>query len=192
MIAGTSRLLARIGGVLLLVSALLISGEIVARKLLGSSWNVATELSGYALAIGSSFAFADALLSRAHIRVDVLYRKLPRPLRAVLDLLSMASLAFLGVMLAWRIFDVVAESHRLGARENTTLATLLAIPQGLWFLGVAWFALVALWLAIRTGSALLRRDTEAAQHIAGPAGIEEELAEAMADARARLGRASLQ
>ncbi len=188
MIVGASRLLARLGGALLLASALLISGEIIARKLLGSSWNVATELSGYALAIGSSFAFADALLARAHIRVDVLYRTVPRPVRAALDFLSMASLALLGLVLAWRIFDVVAESYRLGARENTTLATQLVIPQGLWLLGVAWFAVVAIWLSVRTAAALVRRDVASAQRIAGPAGIEEELAEAMADASARLTR----
>jgi TRAP-type C4-dicarboxylate transport system permease small subunit len=188
MIAATSRLLSRIGGALLLASALLITGEIIARKLLGSSWNVATELSGYALAIGSSFAFADALLARAHIRVDVLYRTLPRPVRAVLDLASIASLSLLGLMLAWRIFDVVAESVRLGARENTSLGTLLAIPQGLWWIGIVWFAFVAVWLMVRTAVALLRRDLDTAQHVAGPAGIEEELAEALADANTRLAR----
>ena len=115
MIEATSRQFARAGGVLLLAAALLISAEIMARKLFGAGWNIATELSGYALAIGSALAFADTMLARAHIRVDVLYARFPRPARMLLDLLSATSLTLFAFMLAWRVFDVVAESWRLNA-----------------------------------------------------------------------------
>lgn len=190
MIAATSRQFARAGGVLLLAAALLISAEIIARKLLGAGWNIATELSGYALAIGSALAFADTMLVRAHIRVDVVYARCPRPARMLLDLLSAASLTLFAFVLAWRVFDVVAESWRLGARENTTLATPLVIPQGLWWLGIAWFTLVAGWITLRTAAAIMRGDAAAVRALAGPPGIEEELDEALADARRRQGGAA--
>lgn len=185
MIASISRQLARLGGVLLLASALLISAEIIARKLLGAGWNIATELSGYGLAIGSALAFADTMLARGHIRVDVLYARFPRPMRIGLDLAAAASLALFALVLAWRVFEVAEESFSLGARENTTLATPLVIPQGLWWLGIVWFAFVACWITLRTAAAIVRGDAAAVRALAGPAGIEEELDEAMADARRR-------
>ncbi|MCC7281227.1 MAG: TRAP transporter small permease subunit [Acetobacteraceae bacterium] len=190
MIAATSRQFARAGGVLLLASALLISAEIIARKLFGAGWNIATELSGYALAIGSALAFADTMIARAHIRVDVLYGRFPRRARMLLDLLSAASLALFALMLAWRIAEVVAESWWLDAHENTTLATPLVIPQGLWWLAVLWFTFVACWITLRTAAAVARGDAAAVRALAGPPGIEEELDEAMEDARRRqAGRA---
>ena len=190
MIEATSRQFARAGGVLLLAAALLISVEILARKLFGAGWNIATELSGYALAIGSALAFADTMLARAHIRVDVLYARFPRPARMLLDLLSATSLTLFAFMLAWRVFDVVAESWRLNAHENTTLATPLVIPQGLWWLGLVWFTLVAGWITLRTAAAIVRGDAAAVRALAGPPGIEEELDEALADARRRQGGAA--
>jgi TRAP-type C4-dicarboxylate transport system permease small subunit len=188
-LVAVSRAMSRVGGVVLLASALLVGVEILGRRLVGVSLNAATELSSYGLAIAASFAFADTLLHRAHIRVDVAYRWFPPLGRAVLDLASAASLALFGVMLAWRGGEVALESLRLGARENTSLATPLAWPQGVWTLGLAWFAFVALAVLLRAAHALVRRDLDGVSRIAGPAGIEEELEEAVADAETRLAGA---
>ena len=188
-IAAVSLAMSRIGGMVLLASAVLVSAEILARTLLGVSMNVATELASYGLAVAASWAFAETLLHRGHIRVDVLYRRFPPLGRAALDLVSAASLALFGALLAWRTLGVLLESARLGARENTPLATPLVIPQSLWVAGVAWFALVALVVALRAGAALARRDAATVARVAGPAGVEEEFDEALADAEARLGAA---
>jgi TRAP-type C4-dicarboxylate transport system permease small subunit len=187
VLATVSRALSRLGGFVLLASAFLIGGEILSRKLLGASLNMATELSSYALAIAAALAFGDTLLHRAHIRVDAAYRLFPPFGRSLLDVASAASLAALGILLAWRGAEVALESLRLGARENTSLGTPLVWPQGIWAAALGWFALVATVVALRAARALARRDLDTVAQLAGPAGIEEEVESEMADARARLG-----
>jgi TRAP-type C4-dicarboxylate transport system permease small subunit len=189
-LAAVSRVMSRAGGVVLLTCAVLVGVEILSRRLLGVSPNMATELSSYGLAIASSFAFADTLLHRAHIRVDVAFRWFPPFVRSLLDLASSTSLALFGCLLAWRAAEVALESLRLGARENTALATPLVWPQGLWTLGLAWFALVALIITLRTAHALARRDLDTVSRLSGPAGIEDELEDAVGDAEARLSGAA--
>lgn len=184
--------MSRVGGTVLLGCALLVSVEILMRTLLGVSMNVSTDLASYGLAVAASWAFAGTLLHRGHIRVDVLYRRFPSGGRAVLDLVSALSLALFGALLAWHALGVALESARLGAYENTTLATPLVLPQTLWVIGIFWFALVAAVIALRAASALARHDAAAVARIAGPAGVEEELDEALADAEARLAGATEQ
>lgn len=188
-IATVSLAMSRVGGLVLLACAVLVSVEILARTLLGVSMNVSTELASYGLAVAASWAFAATLLHRGHIRVDVLYRRVPPFGRALLDLVAAAALALFGALLAWRALGVLLESARLGARENTPLATPLVVPQAFWVAGIAWFALVALVVALRAAAALARRDAATVARIAGPAGVEEELDEALAEAEARLAAA---
>ncbi len=186
VLAATSRALSRLGGVILLGSAFLVGGEILSRQVLGTSLNVATELASYALAIAAALAFADTLLNRAHIRVDVAYRLFPALGRSILDVASAASLAVVGGFLAWRGAEVALESLRLEARENTTLGTPLVWPQGIWAAALGWFTLVAIVVATQAARALVRGDLDRVSELAGPAGIEEEVESEMADARARL------
>ena len=74
------------GGALVLLAALLIGIDVLMRKFLNRSIGGADELAGYALAIGTAWGLAAALLDRAHIRIDSLYVLLPQKLRLALDL----------------------------------------------------------------------------------------------------------
>src|SRR3546814_8483156 len=90
------------GGALTILAAIVIGVDVVLRKTLALSVGGASELSGYVLAIGSSWGFALALLDRAHIRIDTLYVLLPTRICAALDLLDLVvMLAFAG-LLAWQ------------------------------------------------------------------------------------------
>jgi TRAP-type mannitol/chloroaromatic compound transport system permease small subunit len=66
------------GGLLILAAALLVSVDVILRKLANTTLGGADELSGYALAIGSTWSFAFVLLARGHVRIDALYQHLPR------------------------------------------------------------------------------------------------------------------
>src|SRR5688572_6292745 len=85
-LARASKWLSRAGGVMLLLAALLVSVEVIARKLLLLPFNAGTELAMYSLAVGASFAFANTLLEKAHVRIDIIHRLLPQEGRVVLDL----------------------------------------------------------------------------------------------------------
>lgn len=189
-IANVSRLMSRTGGLFLLMAACLVSFEILARKFFYMRFGVGTELSTYALAVGASWSFAHALLQRAHVRIDVLRRPLPDAVRKALDLLALTSLVAFGLILSWHVWGTVRTSWDLGARENTPLGTALVIPQAMWFWGIVWFTLVAAIETVRAGLALARRRTGSFYRIAAPLGVEDELDEALAKARAGLERDS--
>ncbi len=126
-----SVLLARIGGALLVATALLVSVEVLLRKAGIVAFSVGSELSSYALAIAATWSFALVLLLRGHVRIDIVSESLPDGPRAFVNLLAVASLAAVGAVLSWSAFETVATSLRLGTVSTTTLAVPLWIPQGL-------------------------------------------------------------
>ena len=71
------------GGALVAISALLISVDVLLRKVFSTSLGGASEISGYVLAVSTTWALALALLDRSHIRIDSLYMLLPTRLSAL-------------------------------------------------------------------------------------------------------------
>lgn len=140
---------ARLGGAAILASAVLVSLEVLFRNLGVGIRLHSFELTNYAFAVAVAFAFAYAVTQRAHIRIDVLYQLMPVSVKAILDTLALLLLAILSTGMAYYAWKVVAHSARLGARPNTILDIPLALPQGLWALGLTWFALVTVALTLR-------------------------------------------
>jgi len=147
--AGISRAGAIGGGALLLIAAVTICIDITLRYAFAWTVGGADELSGYALAIASAWGFSSALLSRSHIRIDTIYVRVKSRLRAVLDLASLAALVFFMGLVAWHAWGVLRQSWVSGSRSQSELETPLAIPQALWFLGLAFFVAVAALLLAR-------------------------------------------
>lgn len=185
-IASISLWISRAGGFLLLIAALLVSFEVLARKVFLLSFNVGTELAMYSLAVGSSFAFANALLEKAHVRIDVIHRLLPDKAKAALDILAMLAIAGLASVLAYYAGDTAITSLNMGARENTPLGTPLALPQGLWFVGIFWLAFVAFQRALQAFAASARGNIEKVFEIAGTTEADAEVTEAISFANERL------
>jgi TRAP-type C4-dicarboxylate transport system permease small subunit len=139
-----------VGGALLLIAALLICVDIFLRYGFALTIGGADDLSGYALAIASAWGFSAALLSRSHIRIDTVYVRVgSRIARAVLDLLSLACMALFGALLAWHGWGVFHLSYVSDSHSQSAIEMPLAIPQGLWFAGLAFFVAVALLLMAR-------------------------------------------
>jgi TRAP-type C4-dicarboxylate transport system permease small subunit len=90
---GFSTNLALIGGLMLIASAVYVSAEVLGRRFFGFSLGGANEMSSYALAISSAWAFSYAVYERAHIRIDAAYQLGSPAVRAFIDVLSMAALA---------------------------------------------------------------------------------------------------
>ena len=67
-----ARASAWVGGIALMGSALMISIDLLLRRLFGFSMGGADEIAGYVLAVVSAWAFPIALLKRSHLRVDIL------------------------------------------------------------------------------------------------------------------------
>ena len=176
-----SRIVVWAGGALTLASVLLISFDVLARKFLGFNTGGADELSSYAFAISTSWSLAFATLQRANVRVDVLYQMLPLRVSALLDWISLVALGVFMTYLTWYAMDVVAASWVQQSAANTTLATPLWIPQGLWFIGLVWMCIVLALMLVRASTALVTGDVKAVNALCGVRSAQEEADEEAAN-----------
>jgi len=180
-----SLLLSRIGGGMLLATALLVSAEVLLRKSRIVVFSFGTELSTYALAVGASWAFAHVVFERAHVRVDVVSQRLPNRPRACFDIVAVASLALVGLVLTFGAWGTFASSLSYGTTSNTTLATPLMIPQGMWLFGIAWFTFIAIYRTMGASLAFVRHDLAEVSRIAAPPSAEDKATEVASGARSR-------
>jgi len=147
---GISRVGAIAGGAMLLVASILICIDITLRYTLSITLGGADELSGYALAISSAWGFSAALLSRSHIRIDTVYVRLKSvTARALLDLISLATLLFFFGMVTFYAWGVVRQSWVADSHSLSAIEAPLIIPQGLWFAGLLFFVLLCVLLLAR-------------------------------------------
>ena len=72
-------------GVIMISLSLIVTVETIIRKAFSVSLGGVDELAGYAIAIGAPLAFAIAVIEQSHIRINLLYMKLPRPVQAALN-----------------------------------------------------------------------------------------------------------
>lgn len=166
-----------IGGALVLASAFLVSIDVLLRKLLLVSLGGADELSGYAFAIGTTWALAFTLLRRANVRVDALYIHLPQLLCAILDILALLVLGLFIALLTWQAYAVLETSLAFNARATTPLATPLWMPQVLWLAGLCIFIFTIVPLLLRALFALLGGDLATVRRLAGARTVEEDAAD---------------
>ena len=162
-----------------ILCAAFITFDVIARRFFGFSSQATTELTGYALAFGISWALAHALTTRAHIRIDVLINYLPDRLRYPMHLLSLAALAAFVGFIAKGAYDLVDESILFRATDISLLRTPLWIPQGLWAFGIAVFLLLIILLFVESLLLVLSgrgREAEALVHMRT---YQEEVTEAL-------------
>ena len=171
----------RLFGIALLGLSVFVSLETIARKLFNFSFEGADELGGYVLAVGSSLAFVVALVERAHIRIDVLHQHLPPKIRAILDWLSILSLAALGLFAVYIGRVVILDTLSYGSTAATPWATPLIYPQSAWYAALCLFALVAAILAVRATRLVLLGRLDDVSHHFHPKGTVEELQEEISD-----------
>jgi TRAP-type C4-dicarboxylate transport system permease small subunit len=176
------------GGALVLLAAILIGFDVVLRKLFNASIGGADELAGYALAIGTAWSLAAALLDRAHIRIDSLYVLLPNRLRLVLDFAGLALFtAFFG-LIAWHGSSMVMQSWTSGSRSQSALQTPTVIPQAIWILGLGVFVVIGALLFLHALILLGRGRVAEATGAISTRSAEEEVADEIRDLEDRQAR----
>lgn len=156
--------IALLTGVLLMGCAAIVLADIVLRQL-GSSFGGTDEISGYVMAIATSWGMAFTLLELGHVRIDILRGRAGRLGRALFDLFAMLVLTGTVTLIAFKCWPVVERSLANSSRANTPLETPLAWVQIPWFAGWVWFALVS-WLTFIAAMMLVKNgrfeDAEAA------------------------------
>ncbi len=183
-----SRFAVWIGGGLLIFAAVMTTVEVILRKLFNWSFGGADEIAGYMFAISTSFAFAFAMLHRAHVRIDALYIRIPMRMRTVFDLVGFILLGGFLAIMTERAFNVWWNSVENDSISITPLVTKLAWPQGFWFAGMVFFMIVFFLVLARLTAALFAKDWLRIAQLIGPRGVEEEVEEERQHAQAELAR----
>ncbi len=179
-----SRVAVWVAGGLLIFAAVMVTVDVILRKLFSVSMAGADEITGYIFAIGTAWAFTFTLLERANVRIDALYQLFPRLVRAVMDVVAvlvMGGFMFFVTKGAYSVFH-----GSLGwpfgdtdfwSVSITPLQTPLALPQGLWLIGLAFFLFALALVSIRAVVALAQGDLAAVSRVAGPRTHQEEVLE---------------
>jgi TRAP-type mannitol/chloroaromatic compound transport system permease small subunit len=170
-----SRWLAWVGGAALLLSAVLISVDVTTRALWKIAYLESFELSTYAFAIATTMGLSYALVSKAHVRIEVVYVLFPARVRAWFDVFAYSGLSLVVVTLLYWCAQTFWGNVQSGARSNSSLALPLMWPQGLWLLGIAWIALLSTLLAARGLWLCLRGRAAEAHGLLGVATLQEEI-----------------
>ena len=174
-----SRILAWVGGAIILVGCSgLITIDIITRYLFKRGMVESFEVSGYALAACIGLGLGFATTSKTHIRVDILLDAFPRPIRVAFDLLAALSMALLAVALAWFCWGTLAQSMAMNAKSVSALQTPMALPQSIWWVGIFWFACVAVLLPIQAALRLLAGDGPGFDALIGSLRVAEEISQA--------------
>lgn len=163
------------GGIIIFGCAIPITLDVASRAITGSTLVESFEVSGYALAACIGLGMGYTVTTKANIRVDILTAKLPVPLRRTVDLTASIALAVTAVGLAYYTFDVVSDSWKLDARSVSTLQVPLVIPQVIWWMGLVWFATVAVLTPLYALARLLGGDAQAFDTVLSNASLSDEL-----------------
>ncbi len=177
---------AAVFGLSFLVLAFAVATETIMRKLFNRSLQGVDELGGYILAGGAALAIAAAVVSRAHIRIDLLHDFMNRPLRILLNVASVAALLVSAGMLLRMAWIALDESKLFNSTAQTPWATPLWIPQTVWVGALGVFALAALWLALQLGWMAVRGEWAKLDRNYGPRGAKDELEDELEDLRQRM------
>ncbi len=168
-----------IGGAALLLSAVMVTVDVLSRKILGVTMSGSDEITGYVFAGATTWAYAYCLLTRSNIRIDALYNVLPMALRAGLDLLGLALLLLYMAYLTVKGVAMLATSWERDSVAVSVMATPQWIPQAVWLSGLVFFIISLAFLILYALAALVVGGAPAVQAIAGTRTVQEEVAESL-------------
>ena len=141
-----------LAGAIFFALALFIAYDVVARKWgeeLGlPTTQVTDELGSYMLVLATTWGFAYALWTDAHVRIDVLLPYFPPRMKAAFDLLAYAAMAVFACLFAWRCWLLVFDSWDTGITSSTYLLTPLWIPQLILASGFSLLALTSVLIVV--------------------------------------------
>lgn len=166
-----------LGGGALMLSAIMVTVDVLARKYLNVTMSGSDEITGYVFAGATTWAYAYCLLHRSNIRIDALYNLFPRSVRAALDIVGLlALLIFMGFFTS-KAVGVVTETWVNNSVSVTTLLTPLWIPQIVWLGGLIFFNVTLIFLIVYTVLSFIVEGPRAVQKLAGTMSVQEEMAE---------------
>jgi len=142
---------ARLAALLLALTGLMLSYEVVARYFFTAPTIWAAELSQLCLIWACPLAAPWVLSARRHIRVTALTQLLPEPARRALEIAALLIVAAFSLVVVLYGFDIFHDSFVRGRTTGTMLDLPAALPQAAIPAGFALLAVSALanaWRAL--------------------------------------------
>jgi len=170
-----SRVAVWVGGGALLLSAIMVTLDVLARKAFGVTISGSDEISGYVFAAATTWAYSYCLFTRSNIRIDALYNTLTLRAKAVLDITGLLLLLYYIYLLTTNAWGMFLENVEFNSSAQTTLATPLWIPQIFWISGLMFFLVSLIFVSIYCITALIKGDWVTIGNIAGVKSVEEEI-----------------
>lgn len=160
-------------GYCLLLYAIALSWEIVARKLLNISVRGIDEVGGFMLAISAAVGASYTMALKAHTRVDVFLVRMPEGAQRVLNTLAMLAMASFAVFAAWRGIAVLLDTIEFQSTSPNLQQPLWA-PQLAWVIGLVLFGVIASAYALHACWLLVSGDP-ALNRFYGPLTVKDEV-----------------
>ncbi|MGI9489120.1 MAG: TRAP transporter small permease subunit [Geminicoccaceae bacterium] len=163
------------GGAALMLSAIMVTIDVLCRKYLNVTMSGSDEITGYVFAGATTWAYAYCLLHRSNIRIDALYNLLPVSLRAVMDIVGLIALLIFMGFFTEKAVSVFTDSWENNSVSVTTLLTPLWIPQIVWMTGLLFFNITLIFLIVYTVLSFFIGGAATVQKLAGTRSVQEEV-----------------
>lgn len=163
------------GGTLIVLSALLVTLEVLLRKFFNISLGGADEISGYAFGVATTLAFSYALFERSHIRVDALLGTFPKALRPILNFFGLVMLVGFALVVVVMVWSMVSDTLDNGSRSITPMRVPLAIPQIPWLIGWMLFVFSGALIGLVSIKRYLQGDEAGVQELIGAKSLDEQI-----------------
>ena len=161
------------GGAALLAAALMVTIDVLARKIFGVTMSGSDEYSGYVFSATTTWAYSYCLLHRSNVRIDAIYNLLPRPMTAILDVMGLALLLYFMTIMTYYAFVSFINSWVNNSVSITTLGTPQWIPQLFWVAGLTLFFITLIFVLVYALVSLLQRNWDLVARLAGVPSIAE-------------------
>jgi TRAP-type C4-dicarboxylate transport system permease small subunit len=135
-------------GIELLLLGFWITYQVIARKVGWVQAPATDVMAGYVLAMAATWSFSYSLRSGSHVRIDVMLPFMGTNTRRFFDLVSLAAVAFLASITAWKLWIVIVKNYQRGVVTNDYPLTPLWIPKIVVGIGFAALGFTAIHMMI--------------------------------------------
>ena len=172
-----SQLAVWVGGAALLAAALMVTVDVLSRKIFNITMSGSDEYSGYVFSATTTWAYSYCLLHRSNVRIDALYNYLPRKVTAILDVVGLLLLFYFMSIMTYYAMVSFVDSWVNNSVSITTLGTPQWIPQLFWVAGLILFFVTLIFVVFYSIIALLQRNWDLVARVAGVPSIAETMQE---------------
>ena len=172
-----SQLAVWVGGAALLAAALMVTVDVLSRKIFNITMSGSDEYSGYVFSATTTWAYSYCLLHRSNVSIDALYNYLPRKVTAILDVVGLLLLFYFMSIMTYYAMVSFVDSWVNNSVSITTLGTPQWIPQLFWVAGLILFFVTLIFVVVYSIIALLQRNWDLVARVAGVPSIAETMQE---------------